>query len=150
MQSASDHEQQRQPGPELVTAAAAPPSSEPEQLLIRMLEVVCDRVESIHAGQRAFAADLREIRANLSQQRRPASKRTEEIHMRAVWARRNGLCPRCQVVPVVNATGRLPGSDLDHFYGRDKNDVTQTWIICRDCNDNLNNSDFKAAAEIAL
>jgi hypothetical protein len=52
-------------------------SSEPEQLpLLRMLEIVRDRVESIHAGQRSMTAEIREIKANLPQQRKPLSPRT--------------------------------------------------------------------------
>ena len=90
----------------MTTPAVAP--SGPEQLpLLRMLEVVCERVESIHAGQKALTAEVRDIKLNLPMQRKPASKRTEEIHIRATWARRNGMCPNCQEIPVVTATGRL-------------------------------------------
>ncbi len=146
---ASDDEQ-RQPGPELVTTAAIPPSGGPEQLLLRMLEVVRDRVDQVQAGQRVVVAELRDIRKNLPAQRKPVSRRTEEIHIAATWTRRNGLCPCCQDAPVVDANGRLDGSEMDHWYSRNQNRVTQTWIVCRTCNANLNNTDFKAAARSAF
>ena len=145
-----DKEPIRQPGPELVTAAAAPLAA-PEQIpLLRMLEVVRDRVESIHASQRAVTAELREIRANLPAQRRPLSTRSQEIHVRATRARRNGFCPCCQVEPVCTEAERLEGAEFDHRYSRNQNRVTQTWLVCRDCNRRLIDTDFKAAARSAF
>ncbi|MCU1326975.1 MAG: hypothetical protein JWN34_2345 [Bryobacterales bacterium] len=140
----------RQPGPELVTAAAIAPSG-PEQLpLLRMLEIVRDRVESLHAGQKAVQVELKEIRKNLPQQRRPLSTRTQDIHVRATWARRNSLCPCCQDAPVCSAAIRLDGGEFDHRYSRAQNLVTQTWLVCRDCNQRLLDTGFKAAARSAF
>lgn len=152
MQSlASRPDEPRQPaGIELVTTAAAAPGA-PEQLpLLRILEVVRDRVESIHAGQRLVTAELKAIRDHMPAQRKPLSARTQEIHMRAVWARRNGLCPCCQAEPVCTASGRLEGAEFDHWYSRNQNRVGQTWLVCRDCNRHLLDTDFKAAARSAF
>jgi hypothetical protein len=92
------------------------PRCEPEQLpLIRIMEVVRDRVEAIHTGQWAMSAELRDIRSNLPMQRRPLSKRTEALHIRVITARRNGLCPCCQATPVCNEHGRLIGAEYDHW-----------------------------------
>jgi hypothetical protein len=147
---AAPEQSPRQPGPELVTVAAAVPSG-PEQLsLIRMLEIVRDRVESLHAGQKAVQVELKEIRKKLPQQRRPLSAKRQEIHIRATWARRNGLCPCCQETPVCNAVSRLDGGEFDHWYSRAQNRVTQTWLVCRDCNQRLLDTDFKAAARSAF
>lgn len=151
MRPALARERYEQPGLELVTSEPAPSSGVPEQLpLIRMLEVVRERVESIHAGQRTLTAEVREIRANLPQQRKPLSRRTREIHIRATWARRNGHCPCCQGTPVCDATGRLDGSEYDHFFGRNQNRVAQTWLVCSACNQRLNDSEFKSAARSAF
>ncbi len=140
-----------QPGPELVNAAAGQSAFVPEQLpLLRMLEVVRDRVESIHAGQRAVAAELKDIKANLPQQRRPLSSRAQDLHIRATWARRNGLCPCCQSEPVCTDTGRLQGAEFDHWYSRNQNRSTQTWLVCGECNRRLLDTDFKAAARSAF
>jgi hypothetical protein len=139
-----------QPGPELVTTLAVVPSGPEQWPLIRMLEVVRDRVDSIHAGQRTLTAEVREIRASLPQQRKPLSKRSQEVHIRATWARRNGLCPCCQETPVCDATGRLEGAEYDHWYGRNQNRITQTWLVCSACNQRLNDTDFKAAARSAF
>src|ERR1700712_4026377 len=125
---------ERQPGPELVTTAAVP-LGWPEQLpLLRMLEVVRQRVESIHRGQQAAALELKEIRRNLPLQRRPLSPKTQEIHVRATWARRNGYCPACSEVQVCTELSRLDGAEYDHAFSRNQDRVTQTWLGCRDCN----------------
>jgi hypothetical protein len=147
---ALDPEDSQQPGPELVTTPAVAPAG-PEQLpLLRMLEVVRDRVETIHAGQRSISAELRDIRANLPRQRKPLSVRTQEIHIRATWSRRNGLCPCCQTVPVCADSGRLQGAEFDHWYSRNQPRVTQTWLVCGECNRRLLDTDFKADARSAF
>ena len=121
--------------PELVTSVPAAHTKGPEQLpLIRMLEVVRDRVESIHAGQRNLSAELKDIKANLPVQRKPLSRRTQEIHILAIGSRRNGLCPCCQVEPVCSGTERLASAEFDHWYSRNQNPVTQTWLVCQECN----------------
>ena len=83
---------------------------EPEQLPLRLLAVISERVESLHAGQRAMSAEIREIRAGLPQQRRPSSSRPQALHIAVTAALRNGLCPCCQSTPVlhrVGSTGRF-------------------------------------------
>ncbi len=55
------------------------------------VEVVRDRVHSIHAGQRLLTPEVREIAASLPQQRTPLSKRSREVNIRGnMGARRNG------------------------------------------------------------
>ena len=146
----STEEPKRQSRPELVTQAAVPPG-EPEQIpLLRILEVVRDRVESIHATQRSLTVELRDIRANLPVQRRPLSKRAQQLHVLATWTRRNGLCPCCQSEPVCTETGRNETAEFDHWYGRNQARVTQTWLICRECNRRLTDSEFKSGARSAF
>jgi len=119
---------------QLVTSAPVATPHAPEQLpLIRMLEVVRDRVESIHAGQRNLSAELKDIKANLPVQRRPLSRRAQEIHILAIGSRRNGLCPCCQLEPVCSSNERLNGAEFDHWYSRNQNRVTQTWLVCQEC-----------------
>ena len=140
-----------EPGLELVPAPACPPGREPEQIpLLRMLEVVRDRVEQVHAGQRALADEMREIRRSLPQQRRPVSAKTEAVHIRVTSSRRNGLCPCCQQNAVCTETNRLPGSEVDHWYSRYQNRITQTWLVCGECNQKLNDSEFKGSARSAF
>jgi hypothetical protein len=147
---AFDPESEEQAGPELVTTPAVAPSG-PEQLpLLRILEVVRDRVESIHSGQRALSAEVRDLKAHLPLQRRPLSRRAQELHQRAIWSRRNGLCPCCQTEPVCTETGKLQGSEFDHGYSRNQNRVTQTWLICGDFNQRLVDTDFKSSARSAF
>jgi hypothetical protein len=75
-----------------------------------------------------------------------AGRRAQALHVRVIASRRNGLCPCCQNVPVCTAFARLPGAEFDHWYGRNQNRVTQTWLVCGECNQRLLDTDFKAAA----
>ena len=139
-----------QRGLELVAAAStAPPARrEPEQLVLRVLEIVRDRVESIHAGQRSMADELREIKASLPQQRKPLSPKVQDI--RVIWSRRNGLCPCCQETPVCSESGRIDGAEYDHWYSRSQNRVTQTWLVCGPCNQKLRDTEYKFNARSAF
>jgi hypothetical protein len=119
-------------------------------MLLRILEVVRERVDSIHAGQRLVTAELKAIRDNLPAQRRPLSKRTQQIHLAATWSRRNGLCPCCQETPVCDESGRVGDAEFDHWYSRSQNRVSQTWLSCRTCNQALQDTDFKSAARSAF
>lgn len=141
-----------QPQLQIVPPGSSTPATiQPEQLpLIRMLEIVRDKVDSLHAGQRSIAEELRGIKTSLPMQRRPLSQRTQSIHIQVTLTRRNGLCPCCQETPVCTEAGRLPGAEYDHFFARDKNRVTQTWLVCGQCNQRLMDTDFKAAAQPAF
>ncbi len=116
---------------------------EPEQLPLRLLTVISRGVESIQT-------ELHEIRAALPAQRRPLSRRAQAIHIRVIATRRNGLCPCCQAVPVCTEAGKLPGAEFDHWYSRNQNRISQTWLTCHECNVRLVDSDFKAAARSAF
>jgi hypothetical protein len=132
--------------PELVTTPPASGPREPEQLNLRMLQLV----ESIHAGQQSITAVLKDIKQNLPEQRRPLSKRTQQIHLRVIWARRNGLCPCCQETQVCDENGRVGESEYDHAFSRSQNRVSQTWLVCKDCNANLRNTDFRSEHRAAF
>jgi hypothetical protein len=136
-----------QPSLELVPPSPENPDREPEQLvLLRTLQVVRDRVESLHAQQKILVEGLRDLRDNLPQQRRPLSRRTQSLHIEAVLRKRAGLCPCCQETPVADDQGRLAGAEFDHWYSRSQNGVKQTWLICGPCNARLAiDTEFKAA-----
>jgi hypothetical protein len=64
--------------------------------------------------------------------------------------RRNGLCPCCQETRVCTDAGRLFGAEYDHYFARNQNRVTQTWLVCGPCNEALIGTDFKVAARSAF
>ena len=136
------------PLPQIVPPSPLPPDRPAEQLLlIRTLELV----QSIHATPRAITEGLREIKASLPVQRKPLSQRSQAIRVMVTATRRNGLCPCCQEkTQVCTESGRLNGAEFDHWYGRNMNRVTETWLICGRCNEGLNKADFKAAARSAF
>jgi len=139
------------PALQVVTSDPTPGPHDPEQLpLLRMLEIVRDRVESIHASQRTVVEELRTIKIALPMQRKPLSKRAQALHILATSTRRNCLCPCCQEVPVCTDLGRLEGAEYDHFFNRNQNRVTQTWLVCGECNRRLIDSEFKAGARSAF
>jgi hypothetical protein len=106
-----------------------------------------ERLDQLHTGQRAIADEIRGLKAGLPVQRRPLSRFAQEMHVKVIASRRNGLCPCCQESPVCNYAGRLPGAEFDHWYSRDKNRVNATWLVCGACNQRLNvDTDFKAAS----
>jgi hypothetical protein len=139
------------PSLEIVPPSPLPADRPAEQLLlIRTLEIVREHVESIHAAQGHLAEGFRDIKANLPMQRRPLSPRTQAIHVTVTATRRNGLCPCCQETPVCTEAGRLPGAEYDHYFARNQNRVTQTWLVCGPCNEALIDSDFKIRARSAF
>ncbi len=119
------------------------PSEQPHERLV-------EQVERIASTQRFIAAAVVEIRKNLPMQRRPLSERTRNLHVQAVLTRRNGLCPCCQETTICNADGKLPGAEFDHWYSRSQNRPQQTWLVCEECNRQLRNHEFKAAARSAF
>jgi len=128
------------------TTAPEAPTVTPEQLPLRLL-MLGGRIDR---RQSSISAELKHIRENLPQQRRPLSARTQALHVRVTWARRAGFCPCCQTTPVCTESGRVDGSEFDHWYSRSQNRVTQTWLVCRECNQKLLDTDFKASVRSAF
>jgi hypothetical protein len=83
-------------------------------------------------------------------QRRPLSASTQRLHIKVIATRRNGLCPCCQEVPVCTEAGKLSDAEYDHWFSRDKNRLTQTWLVCAECNQRLRDTDFKSRARSAF
>jgi hypothetical protein len=83
-------------------------------------------------------------------QRRPLSRWTQQVHIEVVRTERNGLCPCCQEIPIVNEHGRLPNLEFDHWHNRSNNRVEASWAICSRCNARLNDTEFKASVRSAF
>jgi hypothetical protein len=98
----------------------------------------------LHSDLRSVAAIVADIAASLPMQRRPAPDWAKALHARVTWMRPNGFCPCCQVIPVCDVGGRLPGTEIDHFFGRHRNDVAVVWLVCRNCNRELEHPSFKS------
>jgi hypothetical protein len=59
-----------------------------------------------------------------------------------------GFIPECRSDSFRNERSASPESP--HWYSRNQNRVTQTWLVCGDCNRRLLDTDFKAAARSAF
>jgi hypothetical protein len=113
-----------------------PSAAEPEDQAISRIE------RSLSFLSAATAAIL----DGLPVQRRPLSESTKALHLRVIALRRSGYCPCCQQVKVCTIEGRLPGSEFDHWYGRQRNGPEETWSVCTACNRELETPSFKAGA----
>lgn len=102
-----------------------------------------EELRSIKRDVRFVAETVSAILENLPVQRRPLSDATKALHVRAVALRRNGYCPCCQRTLVCGHDGRLPAAEFDHWFGRHRNGVTETWLVCSDCNRRLETPEFK-------
>jgi hypothetical protein len=107
-------------------------------------------LERVQRDLRFVAQTVTAILDGLPIQRRPLAESTKALHVRVTWLRRNGYCPCCQQADVCGVDGKLPGAEFDHWYGRSRNRPEETWLVCRDCNRQLENTDFKAAMRSAF
>jgi hypothetical protein len=73
---------------------------------------------------------------------RPFTLRTRRIHAAVVESQYNGMCPCCRTVKIIENGARLPECNDEHFCGRQKNRLHQTWITCAGCNQKLRDVDF--------
>jgi hypothetical protein len=108
------------------------------------------RLDRIHSGQILICAQMKDLRESLPMQRRPLSRFVQQLHIEVVRMKRNGLCPCCQEVPIVNDHGRLPKLEFDHWYNRSNARAEATWAVCRHCNAKLNDTGFKASVRSAF
>jgi hypothetical protein len=70
--------------------------------------------------------------------------------VRVTLERRSGYCPCCQQTRVCSIDGRLPGSEFDRWYGRNRNAPDETWLICGPCNRENETPAFKASVRSAF
>ena len=51
---------------------------------------------------------------------------------------------------ISDVSGRIEGAEYDHWYSRNQNRVTQTWLVCGVCNERLVGTEFKAGVRSAF
>ena len=107
-------------------------------------------LDRVQRELRFVAQTVTAILDGLPVQRRPLTENTKTLHVRAIWLKRNGFCPCCQQVDVCGLDGKLPGCEFDHWYGRHRNRPEETWLVCRECNRQLENTEFKAGRRSAF
>ena len=107
-------------------------------------------IDELRRDVRFVAETVTAILDNLPVQRRPLSESVRALHIRVVWERRSGYCPCCQQVPVCNVDGKLAGAEFDHFFARQKNAATESWLVCGACNQQLEAPWYKQAARSAF
>lgn len=82
------------------------------------------------------------------ERRRSLTSETKRKHIYAV-AQLGGKCPCCCSVLIVNSGNqKLAAGEFDHWKSKALNDLQNTWLICGDCNSNLDNREFRDSVEI--
>lgn len=82
-------------------------------------------------------------RASLRFMDKPFTARTRRIHQTHVASQYACMCPCCRQVEIVIPGGqRLPACNDEHYSGRQKNKLHQTWITCAECNQRLLDLDY--------
>jgi Rha family phage regulatory protein len=94
----------------------------------KKVDTACDKINS-------FESKLIE----LTEKRRNVSKKDERLHIIFTFQKYNGICPLCRESMVLDThQKRINDSEIDHFFDKKKNRLDQTWLICRDCNSQMN------------
>jgi hypothetical protein len=103
-----------------------------------------DRVEKTHAD---FQNEVYH-RFDQIQSRRNLTKKTKADHHKIIARSYGGLCPCCANTKIVGDDG-LKTTDLEweHWISKSQSELSQTWSVCKACNNDLKRHDFKAEAE---
>lgn len=91
-----------------------------------------DKLETKVVGMEGKLDNL----VKLADKRRPISKKDKTKHIRFTYAKYNGLCPCCGDVQIINEHRQpIDGAfEIDHFYDKTRNQIEETWPICKRCN----------------
>ena len=73
---------------------------------------------------------------------KPFTVTTRALHIAVIESQYNGMCPCCRSVKIVENAEKLQTANDEHFGGRQKNAVKDTWITCAGCNQQLKDPDF--------
>ncbi|MDQ2804488.1 MAG: hypothetical protein M3Y41_18065, partial [Pseudomonadota bacterium] len=112
-----------------------------------VVRLIVHEIGSLHRRldhQDRNAADLLMLITTVQElvldKRRPFSERSKQLICRVTAAEPyEGLCPACNVIPVVTGTPpeAVPGAEFDHFYHRGLNRPEFGWLLCRACHQEL-------------
>lgn len=74
---------------------------------------------------------------------------TQRSHLSFIYNRRNGYCPCCSEMKIVDESGnRIRGMcEFDHFKSKTLGSIDDVWPVCPRCNSNLRSTNFKSNAE---
>jgi hypothetical protein len=77
--------------------------------------------------------------------RRKFSKRCTLQWLHVVRKFYDCSCPCCRKIQILdpNSSSLSDNVHLDHFNGRERNGVEDGWPVCKQCNQRLNNPEFK-------
>lgn len=86
-----------------------------------------------------------EILTTQQHRRKKVKWKDEMRHQACVQLRWAGYCPCCHFVRIVYSEDGLRTSEfeIDHWFGRHKAALKDTWAVCHDCNMKLSDSAYK-------
>lgn len=89
-----------------------------------------------------------EERVNLFVPRVPLTTSVKQKHQQVISSM-GGRCPCCGVREIVDKQGLVVEAEFDHFYSRERNGFTDTWLICRPCHLSMKNrADYSAEFQV--
>jgi hypothetical protein len=99
------------------------------------------RFITIEQNQRDILYFVRSLRHALYYRRAELSPETRRIHREIIRLEPyNGFCPCCLETKVVSDEGALiPPVEYDHFWGPVYSAPVHSWLICRQCHQDLTN-----------
>jgi hypothetical protein len=95
-------------------------------------------------GLRTIAERTGETVAAINREaRKKIRNETKTLHIECLVYRRAGICPCCKITVIVENWKLLPNLQFDHWYRKDKCELTETWPVCAACNHALEDSSFR-------
>lgn len=115
------------------------------------LKPVNEKVDQLDEKVETGFSDLNQ-RLDHLEKRRQLTANTKRQHIETVVQYFGGKCPCCQCVDVVDEYhGKTLDANWEHWFGKSKNNVHQTWLTCRDCNQRLeSDGSFKRDSQVAF
>jgi hypothetical protein len=101
-----------------------------------------DRHEERLSGVEGAIVDVKKV---VGYHRYDVIGKDKAIHICVCDKCMNGICPCCQSEKIVANGEKLPNLAFDHFYGRDKRKLKETWPVCTTCNQQLEIPDIRAS-----
>jgi acetone carboxylase gamma subunit len=124
------------------------PLLKPLESRLAVVEDTTQRIESKVDGNTVALSRVEDkldvVVDHVNRHRKAISKHTRSIHIEHLDSCRNGICPCCHTIRIVERTYPTPELNFDHWFGKEQAGLTQTWPVCCGCNQLLRKSSFKS------
>lgn len=89
---------------------------------------------------RSLSGVIPKLESQISEKRQEIKTSVKHRHYRFIGRRRNGFCPCCERIKIVDGEARIANvAEMDHFWHRAAARVDEVWLVCKSCNNRLRN-----------